>query len=297
MMCQTCDDLQLVLVEETLTLQLMAAQRDAGFLPASAIRPLFEHEVSAQVMFGQLEDDLDAAVNKVTALVEESHRGLLALLIEAIFGKRQSLSPKEVADGIARLQAEAPAEVLELLDTTAASMETILAGTYGESAARVVEEYRRQGGKAEIPLPELGGRAGPLSAPVAARTWSWITQKATEHIAQPSVSLGEPISKAGLAKTLGEQIKPAGAVDQARQSVHTATGVARIETGELYEPQDIYASELLDGNTCRPCASVDGTQYEDMEEAMNDYPLGYYSGCRGNARCRGTLLFLFKIDD
>lgn len=296
MMCRQCDQLAGILVEETLAAKLMAAQDEAGLLPAGAIRPLFLHEHAAKVMFGQLEDDLDRAVADVTGLVEETHRGLIAALIEAIFGARSSLSPQEVAEALAQIQREAPEKVRDLLDQASVRLETALATTYAVSSARVVEEYQRQGGTTEYPVPSLGNRAAPLSAPVAARTWSWITQKATEHVAQPSVSLGEPIQKEALADTLAESIKPAGAVDQARQSVHTATGVARVETAAEYEADQCFASELLDGVTCRACAAVDGTEYEDMDAALMDYPLGYYAGCSGSARCRGTLVFLFNID-
>ena len=296
-MCRQCDQLAQILVEDTLAARLMAAQQDAGLLPAVAVRPLMGHELDARVWFGELEDDLDTAVGQVTGLVEATHKSLLAALIEAIFGTRTSLTPQEVSAALAEIQREAPDTVRALLDDAAGQLETTLATAYTVSSGRVVQEYQRQGGTKEHPVPSLGNRAGPLSAPVTARAWSWITQKTTEHLAQPSVSLGEPITKDGLAQTLGETVKPAGAVDQARQSVHTATGVARVETGDLYEPQEIFASELLDGATCRSCAAVDGTQYDGMEEAMVDYPLGYYTGCRGNARCRGTLVFLFKLDE
>ncbi len=52
----------------------------------------------------------------------------------------------------------------------------------------------------------------------------------------------------------------------------------------------VYASELLDRKTCRPCSTVDGRNYPSMEAARLDYPNGQYVGCDGGPRCRGTLV-------
>lgn len=51
-----------------------------------------------------------------------------------------------------------------------------------------------------------------------------------------------------------------------------------------------YASELLDQATCDPCAAIDGTDYESLDDASDDYPAGGYVDCEGGDRCRGTLV-------
>ena len=108
--------------------------------------------------------------------------------------------------------------------------------------------------------------------------------------------LSDSVTRESLIGVLGG-VKPAGAVDQARQAVHAATGLARVETAGLHPIDDCYASELLDGKTCGPCQQVDGKQYKTLADATLDYPAGYYAGCAGSARCRGTLLFLFTPDE
>jgi hypothetical protein len=55
----------------------------------------------------------------------------------------------------------------------------------------------------------------------------------------------------------------------------------------------IYASEVMDENTCGPCADVDGTEYFDLDEAEADYPTGGYVECEGGLRCRGTLVAVY----
>ena len=44
-------------------------------------------------------------------------------------------------------------------------------------------------------------------------------------------------------------------------------------------------------HNCHACAAVDGREYPDLQAAREDYPLGGYRDCDGQARCRGTLVF------
>jgi hypothetical protein len=55
----------------------------------------------------------------------------------------------------------------------------------------------------------------------------------------------------------------------------------------------IYASELLDNNTCPACANVDGREYDTMAAAEADYPTGGHAECAGGPRCRGTLVAVY----
>jgi hypothetical protein len=58
-------------------------------------------------------------------------------------------------------------------------------------------------------------------------------------------------------------------------------------------PQMIYASEILDVNTCELCTGVDGTQYLTMDDAAADYPSGGFRDCLGRDRCRGVLVAIY----
>lgn len=55
----------------------------------------------------------------------------------------------------------------------------------------------------------------------------------------------------------------------------------------------IYASELLDNNTCGPCANTDGREYTSLAVAEADYPTGGNAECAGGPRCRGTLVAVY----
>jgi histone H3/H4 len=62
------------------------------------------------------------------------------------------------------------------------------------------------------------------------------------------------------------------------------------------EQGEVYASELLDANTCSECAGVDGTPYDTLSSAEQDYPGGGYKDCEGNERCRGTLVKVYSTE-
>jgi hypothetical protein len=54
------------------------------------------------------------------------------------------------------------------------------------------------------------------------------------------------------------------------------------------EPR-LFASEVLDRNTCGPCQRIDGHQYESLAAARAAYASGGFSGCSGRLRCRGIV--------
>jgi hypothetical protein len=56
------------------------------------------------------------------------------------------------------------------------------------------------------------------------------------------------------------------------------------------EPGQLFASEILDQNTCTHCIAIDGTEYPDLLAAERDYPTGVYKNCDGRERCRGLVI-------
>ncbi len=296
-MCDTCTELAELIVLEELTNELIFAEKADRLAPRVATRALFDHEHTAQVYFADLEDNLDNAVGEVSRIVETAHTNILTKLLALIFGKSSTMTAGEALDELSKIIAETPEQIRQLLDEAAIELREALQTVFTVSAGTAYQEYVRQGGLKARPPLDLGPRAGLLATPPISRSWTWITQKTQEHLAQPAVALGGPLTKEALVEELVEKIKPAGAVDQARQSVHVATGIARNETGADLEASEVYASELLDGATCSACAAVDGKKYENLEEATNEYAFGYYGACRGSARCRGSLLFLYDLGE
>jgi len=58
----------------------------------------------------------------------------------------------------------------------------------------------------------------------------------------------------------------------------------------ITEPGTYYASEALDMNTCKPCRTIDGTEFTSLSDAREAYPGGGYTLCQGGGRCRGELI-------
>jgi hypothetical protein len=75
-----------------------------------------------------------------------------------------------------------------------------------------------------------------------------------------------------------------------------AQNVGRKEVFRIGNPDHIYASELLDSNTCAHCVAKDGTEYDDLLEAEKDYPTGGFKDCSGDLKCRGTLVAVYDED-
>lgn len=74
-------------------------------------------------------------------------------------------------------------------------------------------------------------------------------------------------------------------------AVQHAYGKGRSSFMAANAPTAVFASELLDDNTCGECEDVDGTEYAGIEESENDYPYGGgYINCDGGLRCRGTVV-------
>jgi hypothetical protein len=77
-------------------------------------------------------------------------------------------------------------------------------------------------------------------------------------------------------------------------ALSAAQGAGRRSVLEAAPPVRVIASEVLDQNTCSPCRDVDGTEWDNLAEALAAYPTGaLYVGCLGRERCRGLLLGLW----
>lgn len=79
---------------------------------------------------------------------------------------------------------------------------------------------------------------------------------------------------------------------QAKSAAHK--DVPTVDAVPVPEPTEIYASELLDEQTCPKCAEIDGHEYQTLARARADYPDGGgYHGCESETGCRGTLVLMY----
>jgi HK97 family phage portal protein len=76
-------------------------------------------------------------------------------------------------------------------------------------------------------------------------------------------------------------------------AVTAAQNEGRFETLAAAPSATYFASEQLDDATCAPCRKVEGTMYESIEDAREDYPTAGYRQCLGTIRCRGTIVAIY----
>jgi hypothetical protein len=87
-----------------------------------------------------------------------------------------------------------------------------------------------------------------------------------------------------------EGLKGAALEEQVGGAVAQAYNTGRREFIRAAKPEAVFASEIMDGNTCSACAGVDGTEWPTLAEAEVSYPVGGFVECEAGLRCRGTLI-------
>lgn len=279
---------QAVLVAE---MRAMVIQEEAlaGLSIAGATRPLFEHELTAQIRFSELDDAETEALKDV----EDVFTWLDGVMVAAIVGAFKAgaaYTAAAAADVFIDLAAAQPRPVRKAVKQAVTKLSIILAKLHTRAGETVIGEATRQGVK-DVPSPprmdpsKFRGEAGAA----AAYHWPRLTHAVAKDVLQPGAV---DITRNTIQKT-AEKVGAAGAKDIAKQGIHHAGGTGRADTAAEMEPKQIWASELMDGLQCDECNDIDGKEYESMADALEDYPYGAYRACLGGMRCRGTLVYLF----
>jgi hypothetical protein len=185
-----------------------------------------------------------------------------------------------------------PAGAAAAADELTGSIALILEQVYAGASLIALGEARRQGGK-NLPdgLEAEKGRFRALARTVPMYAWTRLTTKLQTDLLTPR-ELATPFARADVEAAL-KAIPLDGAEDLAKQAINTAHGQGRHETIAPLQPTEIYASELLDGETCDACEKVDGKEYDTMADALIEYETGGYGACKGGSRCRGTLVSVY----
>jgi hypothetical protein len=88
-----------------------------------------------------------------------------------------------------------------------------------------------------------------------------------------------------------EELSAVPLLDQLAAALQAAQNQGRVAAMDAAPADASYvASEILDKNTCAPCAAVDGTEFGSLDEASAAYVNGAYVDCEGELRCRGTVI-------
>lgn len=166
----------------------------------------------------------------------------------------------------------------------------------GDAADQVVAEAQAQGVSIEPAAPD-GHALSVVAATTASlligslanaagrealrwlgygRTGDEVAKATTEHLA----GLSDAFTRANLGHALTRAQNMARAA-----TLERAVGVVKVK---------FYASEVLDGNTCKPCAKIDGKQLPSADAMILAYGGGPYLYCLGTIRCRGMAIGVFQ---
>lgn len=311
-------------LEATVELRTALALDDAPALPAGARRALTPAERASRVSFAGLEDEVDAITDRLTAamvtargevadelagLLDDAAAGRLPGGLEALAHVPDLGDLPDAPGPLRRLAAtmdalDDPAIAVPLGAATTARMTATAAGELelaaGQGYTRVLAEAQAQGAPVHrdpLRTAPIGAQLDRSAAAIGAAPAKHARDLAVDAYRRLPVYAMAPGDAIAAIRQAERDASPARLADTARPAVHSANGLGRLEAaGTPATPTIayIYASELLDRNTCGPCSRVDGRRYADLDEARLDYPEGRYVRCEGGVRCRGTLVYVWS---
>lgn len=286
-------------IELAAELQARAADVAGGLAPVWARRSLFPHEIAARTSFAAMADRIDIAASNVGRRLAQDRQQMTALIGDWL---ADAPNAAVVAARLSQLQARGILTVPgagQVIDATERALRAELERLALSGASAAVSEALSQG-------VEIGA---PVALDEVAR--AQIDEAARRLAVAPHVELVQAMqleaSRLGalpVPELLGRLEGAGAAMSQgpldlgARNAISGADGIGRqavaVNNPQGRQPARVYASEILDGNTCGPCSLVDGREYSSVGEARVDYPAGIYRACDGGPRCRGTLVFVWE---
>lgn len=245
-----------------------------------------QNEMRARVNLRQMDASHQAVFGALSAaFTTQVIPGQIQALGDQILNTKQG-TPRKVLTKDAMTSITAPVTGQDLVD-----QHLLQAAQDGADAA--LGEMSAQGIPAQAPTDDtLQGRLRDQSAALVAMTAGSLSLSAQRKAASlvgggrtpGDVQAGVEAYLAGLSQQwVGDQLR--GAITYAQNIGRATVFETADQTAIRY-----YSSEILDVNTCDACATVDGTEYESLQDAENDYAAGGYVDCAGGPRCRGTLI-------
>lgn len=276
-----------------LELEAAAAQALASAgLPPDLTRPPTAVEVKSRTAYAALEREVLRTTADVARIALTARARALA------FVQAQVAGAADVAGVLARLDDLAAG--MALLDGARDLVTSVQAEAYArlvEGASTAMKRFRVDAAAAGITpgsgllsqstLASLDAQARRLAVEAVATA-----VRATRGAAYTTPRRLPLAEYRGRVAAAAADVGTKGLEDVAHQTALRAHGGGRMDAVAEVAPRRtvaLYASELLDRQTCAPCAQVDGTTMTEAE-AADLYPDGQYVGCLGGPRCRGTVV-------
>lgn len=276
-------------------LGLLTATLAAG-MPAGLTRAPTPVEVESRTSYASLEQDVASTAADLASLAIGARDRAIAAIAGVVVTAGSVDAVLEQLDAWAAGLSIVPGAGL-IVDELQAAVTTRLGTLASLSLARALADATRAGVPGVRDVGLLTSQHVALEAQ-ARRVASEAAAAALRAMRGGAYSTGRPDRTDVLGFT--ERAQAAAHAtgtreleDVAHQAALRGAGAGRVSAMTALTEQAevvVYASELLDRNTCAPCSLVDGTDYASMEAALEDYPSGQYEGCLGGPRCRGTLV-------
>lgn len=301
-------DLEAAELDQRIT--AMQADVDAGLVPEGVRRPLFAHELQARTNFAGLENQVAREVDYLLRRAKADRARILALLDRDLRAtalrpgpasplQRVALRLFDLAGPGGLLQMAGAADLLDEAERYHRGRLEVAAGV---AARRVVQEAIAQ----RLPvaanlLPKLdqlqADQLDLLARRIAQAPHVDLLRALRDQVVLEPKDFVTPDELVDRLMEHARGLSDAGMTDLANSAAQQADAMGRVAAAEaLPVPKYVYASELLDRNTCGPCSIVDGREYETLADARRDYPHGTYVKCEGGLRCRGTLVFVWDTE-
>lgn len=252
-------------------------------------REPMQFEIDARVDFAAMEETYTTARESLIEAVKAAEQAQIDELAEEVIAAAgdasrlaaMSVEPVPVdlieehllevaAEGVVSARAERDAQLAPEGEPAAAAAGTEDPEPDQEAIDRIVHE------RAEATALTL---AGGLAASASKRA--------------AAVSTLDPDEAATNVRDYLEGLSGAAMQEQLGGAIAQAFNTGRREFLRAAEPKNVYASEILDGNTCGPCEQEDGAEWPNAAAAESAYPLGGYIDCEGGLRCRGVLVGVY----
>lgn len=296
------DDLELLVEQAELeaAITLMRDDLAAGVVPAGMHRPLHPWEIAARTNFAAIDDAGAQLKADLTRTLNAQRQRLLAALEADIRNQADVGSAFRRIMGMRTAGIDQVAGAADIIAATKADAEELLFAHALDAAERLRQEAIAQGrAVSEIASLDIDTitRLDDTALRLAQGPPADLLRTISDEISARRLTFATPDEMADHVRGLGGSLSLGPLEAHAGEAVGTTEGTARQNTAQrIGTAAAIYASELLDRNTCGPCSLVDGHRYVDESAALVDYPAGVFRQCEGGLRCRGTLVYVWDSE-
>lgn len=236
-------------------------------------------EVTAQVNFAAMEDTFTTGRETLVAAYREGQAQQVEQLVAAVAaasGDAATLATLECDPVDVEVLAAPMLAIADAGVTSARTEHEAQVGVQAKAAFRGAEP------DAEALEKRVRERAEAATLTLAAGLATSASKKAA------AVSALEPEAAATAVRDHLTGLSDAALDEQLGGATTQAYNAGRFSYMDAAPTKALYASELLDANTCPPCNGIDGQEFASMAELRESYPTGGYVLCDGGLRCRGT---------